>query len=88
MEVVFRVYAIDSVKRELGFYLVQKAVNRVAAAALIETQNALIKKMASQINVLMKCLNAPVHALYTPIAADYVEYYSHPNKGEVIGAKL
>ena len=83
MEVVFRVFALDTVKQNLGFYLVNGAISRVAGAALIETQNYLIKKMADQIDVLLNCLNVPEHAVYTPIAENWGEYYAHPNFGEV-----
>lgn len=37
MEIVFRVFAIDTVKRDMGFYLRHKAVNAGAAKNLIET---------------------------------------------------
>lgn len=37
METVFRIFAIDAVKRELGFYLINGAVSQVAAKSLVET---------------------------------------------------
>jgi hypothetical protein len=39
MTVVFRVFGLDIIKRDLGFYLKNKAVGVVAARALMETQN-------------------------------------------------
>jgi len=89
METVFRVFAIDAVVRDLGFYIASGAVNTAAAKALPETQKKLIKTAAKNINVLLDSLNVPAHALYAPLAADYVDYYSRPNYGEVsYAAKL
>jgi hypothetical protein len=36
----------------------------------------------------MDCMSIPKHALYAPIAQDYVKYNAHPNHGEIIGAKM
>ena len=88
METVFRVFAIDAVIHDLGFYLISGAVNPTAAKALPETQKKLIKEVSQNINVLLECLNVPAHALHAPLAADYVDYYSRPNYGEVHNAKL
>lgn len=46
MTTAFRVFAIDIVKRDLGFYLVQGAVSRAASKHLIAAQNVLIKELA------------------------------------------
>lgn len=48
----------------------------------------LIKKIAEVTTDLLDCLNIPKHALYAPIASDYVKYNANPNHGEVIGAKM
>ena len=88
MTEVFRLFAIDAVKRELGFYLISKAVNAKAAKTLLLAEISVIKSLASKIDALLEVLNVPKHALYVPIAADFVEYYAHPNYGEVHGAKL
>ena len=88
MTVVFRVFAIDCVKMQLGFYLKKSAVSREAAKKLLATQNDLIKTVASNIESLLACLNVPIESLYAPIAKDYEKFYSAPNYGEVIGARL
>jgi hypothetical protein len=36
----------------------------------------------------MDCMSIPKHALYAPIAGDYIKYNATPNFGEIIGAKL
>ena len=88
MENVFRVFAIDCVKRDLGFYVAEGAISQKGAANLLIAQNSLIKDMAGNIDDLLVLLNVPEDVLYTPIAGDYVTYYSKPNFGEVVGAKL
>ena len=88
MEVVFRVFAIDCVKRDLGFYVREKAIKPMAAANLAIAQNSLIKDMAVSIEDLLKLLNVPDDVLYAPLAGDYVSYFSRPNFGEVVAARL
>lgn len=88
MEVVFRVFAIDCVKRDLSFYIKEKAIKATAAANLIIASNSLIKVVAANIEDLLELLNAPDDILYAPLAADYVTYFSKPNFGEVVAARL
>lgn len=88
MELCFRIWAVDAVIRDQSFYLMAGAINVAAAKAMIETQKRLIKQAAESIQVLLECLNVPAHALYAPIAADYVDFYSRPNFGEAYVAKL
>jgi len=88
MTTVFRIFAVDVVIRDLGFYLLNGAINQKAAAALVETQKMLVKQASANINVLLDSLNVAKDALYSPIAADYADYYSRPNFGEAYVAKL
>ena len=88
METVFRVFALDCAKRDLSFYVREKAIKPSAAANLIIAQNALIKQMAENVNDLLKLLNVPDDLLYAPLAQDYVGYFSKPNFGEVVAARL
>lgn len=88
METVFRVFALDCVKRDLSFYVREKAIKPVAGANLIIAQNSLIKVMAENVEDLLKLLNVPHDLLYAPLAQDYVSYFSKPNFGEVVAARL
>lgn len=88
LEKVFRVFAVDCVKRDIGFYVAQGVVKPQAGANLILAQNSLIKDMAANVDDLVKLLGVPDDVLYAPIAGDYVGYYSRPNFGEVVGARL
>ena len=88
MDSVFRVFALDCVKRDLSFYVREKAIKPSAAANLIIAQNSLIKDMSANIEDLIKLLNVPDDILYAPLAQDYVAYFSKPNFGEVVAARL
>lgn len=44
--------------------------------------------MAENVDDLLKLLNVPHDLLYAPLAQDYVSYFSKPNFGEVVAARL
>ena len=88
MGAVFRVFAIDSIKRDLSFYINEKAIKPQAAANLLIAQNSLIKTMSASADDLLKLLGVPDDVLYAPLAGDYVAYFSQPNFGEVVAARL
>ena len=88
MEVVFRVFALDCIKRDIAWYVREKAISPNAAANLIQAQNGLIKGIAANIEDLMKLLSIPDDILKAPLAGDYVNYFSQPNFGEVVAARL
>lgn len=46
MSAVYRVFAIDTVKTNLGFYMIEGAVSKEAATNLHETQRKVIKEVA------------------------------------------
>jgi len=85
---VFRVFALDCVKRDLSFYIKEKAIKPQAGANLIIAMNSLIKDMSANVEDLLKLLSVPYDILYAPLAADYVTYFSKPNFGEVVAARL
>jgi len=88
MEKCFRLFGADCIQRDLGFYLIQGVVSRQAADALTATRHELIRDIAARADDLLDCMNIPKHALYAPIAADYVKYNASPNFGEVKGARM
>ena len=63
--------------------LSQEAVDNI-----VPTRHALIKDIALRVTDLMDCMNIPKHALYAPIAANYMKYNEFPNNGEVVNAKM
>ena len=88
METVFRVFGVDCIKRELAFYVKMGAIKPQAGANLLIAQNSLIKGMSANIEDLLKLLSVPDDILYAPLAQDYVGYFSQPNFGEVVAARL
>lgn len=88
LTMVFKLFAADIVDRELPFFILSGVVNSKASKDLTQQRHSLIKILASKSDDLLDCLNIPKHALYAPIANDYVKYNATPNFGEVIGAKM
>jgi len=88
MAKVFVLFAAEVINRDLSFFLVNGVVSNKAAQNLGIQRNKLIKDIASEVDGILDCLNIPKHALYAPIAADYVLYNASPNYGEVVGAKM
>ena len=85
---VIRLFAVDVIRRDLGFYMIEKAINAQAAENSTATLHSLNNFVASNVDALLVGLNVPAHALYAPIAGDWVKYYASPNYGEIHGAKL
>lgn len=76
METVFRVFGLECLKRDLGWYVKEKVIKPQAGAKLIIAQNSLIKDMAVNIADLVQLLNVPDKILQTPLTQDYVAYFS------------
>ncbi|CDW91262.1 acyl-oxidase [Stylonychia lemnae] len=87
-ELIFRIYGIDSVLRESGFYLSEGVVSAQAVKNAHGSLIKLIKDLAVITPDIIENMNVPVHALHTPIAGDYVKYNEEPYFGEVVNAKL
>lgn len=88
MEKVFLLFGLEIIQRDLSFYLMNGVVSKEAGKKLTPTRHAIIKVVADKSGDLLDCLCIPKHALYAPIAGDYVKYNASPNYGEIIGAKL
>ena len=85
---VFRLFGAEIINRDLSFFQIQGIISAKAVENLTKTRHALIKDIAPRAGDLMDCMSIPKHALYAPIAQDYVKYNAHPNHGEIIGAKM
>ena len=83
MSVAVKIFAIDILKRDLGFYLVNGSVNKAAAKHLVEHQNVLIKDLAGNVDSVLTSMNVPFEQLCVPVATDFQKYYSTENNGEV-----
>ena len=87
-EIAIKIFAIDILKSDLGFFMARGAINKQAGLHLIEHQNVLIKDLAKNIDSIIASFNVPFESLHVPIAVDYEKYYTTPNFGEVTNAKL
>ncbi len=87
-DVIFRIYALDIVLKDLGFFMSYGVVNAHAAKIAQDTFTQLIKTLAVFTPDIIESMNVPTHALYTPIAGDYIKFNESPNYGEVVNAKL
>lgn len=88
MSKVYRVFGIECVRRDLGWYLTQGVISREAIQAMTPIRNQLIKDMAGRVMDLLDCLSVDKETLghTVPIASDYVKYNAASNHGEIIGA--
>ena len=88
MTKVYKVFGIECIRRDLGWYLTQGVVSQEAVHAMAPVRNQLIKDMAVRVMDLLDCLSVDKETLghTVPIASDYVNYNSAPNHGEIIGA--
>lgn len=88
MTKVYRVFGIECIRRDLGWYLTQGVVSKQAVQAITPVKNQLIKDMAASVTELLDCLSIDKETLghNVPITSDYVHYNSAPNHGEIIGA--
>lgn len=88
MSVVFRVFAADTIKTNLGYYISEGAISPTGGSNLITAQNEMIKFIATNVDDLLTVLDVPHDLLYAPLALDYEDYYSRPNFGEAVAARL
>lgn len=88
MAQVFQLFALDIIERDLTHYIIGGVLNKEAAASISATKIKLVKIIALLTDDLLDIMSIPKHALYAPIAGDYVKYNASPNFGEIVGAKL
>ena len=87
-ELIYKIFAVDILLRDLGFYLSQGVISQVAAQGATKAMSQMIKDLAKNANTIIENMNVPAHALHTPIISDYVKYNEGHHYGEVINAKL
>ena len=86
MTLIFKVYGIECIRRDISWYLTQGVISKDALTSMSSTRSQLIKDIALRVNDILDCLSIAKHALNAPIASDYVNYNASPNFGEIIGA--
>lgn len=85
---IFKIFAVDIILRDLGFYIADGILCQVAAEGATKAMPEMIKELAKKTGPIIENMNVPVHALHTPIISDYVKYNEGHHLGEVVQAKL
>lgn len=88
MKTHYLLFGWDILLRESTFFLLEQWMSPDVVKALKLEYNNLIKAAASEIDHINESLNIPVHAIYSPIAKNYVLYNEKPYEGEVLNAKM
>mmetsp|Transcript_35525 Transcript_35525/g.47981 ORF Transcript_35525/g.47981 Transcript_35525/m.47981 type:complete len:89 (+) Transcript_35525:219-485(+) len=88
MTSVFRLYGINELKDDLGFYMMHGVISSAASQNMHNSYLKLVKELAHNADTLIDCMNIAKASQQIPIARDYVKYNSVPNFGEIQGAKL
>jgi hypothetical protein len=77
----FQVFAWEIILRDLSTFLLQEWICPDLAKELRLIYNDKIKEAAADIDTIVNSLNVPKHAIYAPIANDYVKYNEQPYYG-------
>ena len=88
MEMHFYIFVWDIILREGTFFLIEGWISPELMKTLKASFNEMIKAAADKIDHIIESMNIPVHAVYSPIAKNYVLYNEKPYEGEVINAKM
>ena len=84
----FVLFAWEMLLRDSTFYLLEGWLSAEVIKKLKGEYNDMIKLAAKDIDHVNESLNIPVHAVYSPIAKNYVLYNEKPYQGEVINARM
>jgi len=82
MQDVVILYSMTIVKKNLGWYLSNKALNTNTAKKLDDTMSKMVKKIAPYVDGLIDGFKLEGR-WYAPIAEDYLAYNAKPNYGEL-----
>ena len=88
MHKYFVIFAWEIIQRDMPLFLFEDWICPEICKKLRFSYNDLIKDASNDIDVILGSLNVPVHAIYAPIANDYVKYNEKPYYGEVVNAKM
>ena len=77
-------YALQCVKDNLAWYLLQGILDSDAATQVQEDLERCIRSLVLQIPALLSAFEIPENQIRTPIAENWVEFNEHNNEGEVL----
>jgi acyl-CoA oxidase len=83
-----RVYSLDVINREIGFYMTRGLLTVDTAATVEARLNESIKELAPSAMKVVDSLGIPEHAVRAPIALNYEKYQEGKHEGEFPEAKL
>jgi acyl-CoA oxidase len=86
LEKVARLFALQCIKDDLGFFLSEGMLSRVQAKELDTEISKLCADLCPFISYLLEGFNIPEHLIHAPIARDYISYnlLDKDNRGEVM----
>ena len=83
MKLLIRLHLMKTVEKQLSWYLIRGYIGKNAAVGLgVECREAL-NKLHPYTLKLVNSFGIPEHLLTSPVAQDYIDYNSRPNKGEI-----
>ena len=88
MKLYYLVFAWEIIMKDMPLFLLEGWMCPDIAKKMRLRYNDLIKDAAQYMEGIVKSLNVPTHAIYAPIAHDYVLYNEKPYYGEVVKAKM
>lgn len=88
MKLLIRIHLMNTVNKQLSWYLVQGVVGKKAALRLGNEIREALEVLHPWALKIVNSFGIPEHLLMSPIAQNYVEFNSRPNQGEVYNAKL
>ncbi len=84
LEQLYRLYAVDTIERNLGWYLATETLPISVGAQVSGAAARLCKELAPQALPLVESFAITDKMLSAPIALDWVEYNTYDNQGEVL----
>ena len=84
----FLLFGWEVIIRDMPMFLLQDWICPQLAKEFRLIYNDKIKEAANDVDKIVNSLNVPKHAIFAPIANDYVKYNDQPYYGEVINAKM
>jgi acyl-CoA oxidase len=88
MQQYLTIFAWEVLLREMATFLLQGWITPEVCQAMRLRYNEFIEEAAKSIEQVVSSLNVPTHAIFAPIANDYVKYNEQPHFGEVDRAFL
>jgi len=84
LSVVFRVYGLGLIERDLGWYLSEEIFTPKQGKELVLASRAACDQMAPLTSTLVKGFNIPPHVQQSPIAGDWEKFNESDNQGEIL----